>query len=60
MPVVRVLPLALAVALLTLSACGDENLSLCDGCDTSTPTPTLSVTPTATSTSATPTTTPTP
>lgn len=51
--------IALALGLLTLSACGGDNLSLCDGCGTPTPTATLTPTPTATSTSATPAPTPT-
>jgi hypothetical protein len=46
-----------ALGLLVLSACGGDNLSLCDGCGAPTPTPT--VTPSATL-SATPTITPTP
>jgi hypothetical protein len=44
----------LLLALITVSACGGDNLSLCDGCGTPTPTLTLTPTPTPTATTATP------
>ena len=45
------LPVAvLLLALVGVSACGGDNLSLCDGCETPTPTVTPTPTPTLTPT----------
>jgi hypothetical protein len=42
--------LALAALALIASACGGDNLDLCDGCGTRTATPTVTPTPTVSST----------
>jgi hypothetical protein len=52
MSAARLRALVLVFGLAVLSACGDENLSLCDGCGTPSPTPTLTPTPTSTFTPA--------
>jgi len=44
--------ITLVLGLVTMSACGGDNLSLCDGCEKPTPTVTLTPTPTPTASAA--------